>query len=80
MPTRTSLCHPGRDLFETLPEGRVFINAAYMSPKPKATLAALARIARRMAHFGEVTLPDDVDDMIAHRAMLERMLAGEYWS
>lgn len=38
------------------------------------------RIARRMAHFGEVQLPPDVDDMIAHRRMLERMLAGEYWS
>ena len=37
------------------------------------------RIARRMAHFGEATLPADVDDMIAHRGMLERMLAGEYW-
>jgi aminoglycoside phosphotransferase (APT) family kinase protein len=38
------------------------------------------RIARRMAHFGEVRLPPDVDDMIAHRRMLERMLAGAYWS
>jgi aminoglycoside phosphotransferase (APT) family kinase protein len=38
------------------------------------------RIARRMAHFGEAVLPPDVDDMIAHRRMLERMLAGEYWS
>jgi len=38
------------------------------------------RIARRMAHFGEAQLPPDVDDMIAHRRMLERMLAGEYWS
>ncbi len=38
------------------------------------------RIARRMAHFGEATLPADVDDMIAHRRMLERMLAGEYWT
>lgn len=37
------------------------------------------RIARRMAHFGEATLPENVDDMIAHRAMLERMLAGGYW-
>jgi aminoglycoside phosphotransferase (APT) family kinase protein len=37
------------------------------------------RIARRMAHFGEVQLPADVDDMIAHRAMLERMLEGAYW-
>jgi hypothetical protein len=38
------------------------------------------RIARRMAHFGEARLPPDVDDMIAHRRMLERMLAREYWS
>jgi aminoglycoside phosphotransferase (APT) family kinase protein len=37
------------------------------------------RIARRMAHFGEVQLPPEVDDMIAHRGMLERMLAGAYW-
>ena len=38
------------------------------------------RISRRMAHFGEAELPADVDDRIAHRRMLERMLAGEYWS
>jgi aminoglycoside phosphotransferase (APT) family kinase protein len=37
------------------------------------------RIARRMSHFGEAKLPEDVDDMIAHRRMLERMLAGAYW-
>jgi aminoglycoside phosphotransferase (APT) family kinase protein len=37
------------------------------------------RIARRMAHFGELRLPPDVDDMIAHRRMLERMLSGDYW-
>src|SRR5262245_16881694 len=38
------------------------------------------RISRRAAHFGEATLPADGDDMISHRRMLERMLAGEYWS
>src|SRR5262245_19862437 len=38
------------------------------------------RIARRAVHFGEATLPADVDDMISHRGMLERMLAGEYWT
>jgi aminoglycoside phosphotransferase (APT) family kinase protein len=38
------------------------------------------RIARRMAHFGEVQLPPDVDDMIAHRSMLERMLDRTYWN
>jgi aminoglycoside phosphotransferase (APT) family kinase protein len=37
------------------------------------------RIARRQAHFGEAALPADVDDMIAHRRMLERMLEGSYW-
>ena len=37
------------------------------------------RIARRMAHFGEAALPPDVDDRIAHRRMLERMLEGTYW-
>jgi aminoglycoside phosphotransferase (APT) family kinase protein len=37
------------------------------------------RIARRSAHFGEAELPPDVDDMIIHRAMLERMSEGEYW-
>jgi len=37
------------------------------------------RISRRAVHFGEATLPADVDDMISHRRMLERMLAGEYW-
>jgi aminoglycoside phosphotransferase (APT) family kinase protein len=37
------------------------------------------RIARRSAHFGEAELPPDVDDMIIHRPMLERMSAGGYW-
>jgi aminoglycoside phosphotransferase (APT) family kinase protein len=37
------------------------------------------RIARRAAHFGEGTLPADVDSVIPHRAMLEKMLAGTYW-
>jgi len=35
--------------------------------------------SRRALHFGEATLPADVDDMISHRRMLERMVAGEYW-
>jgi aminoglycoside phosphotransferase (APT) family kinase protein len=38
------------------------------------------RIARRMAHFGEAELPADVDDRIAHRAMLEAMVEGRYWT
>ena len=38
------------------------------------------RIHRRAMHFGEAEAPDDVDDMISHRAMLESMLAGTYWT
>ena len=38
----------------------------------------MARIKRRMIHFGEDTLPDDPDDFILHRAALESLLAGTY--
>jgi aminoglycoside phosphotransferase (APT) family kinase protein len=38
------------------------------------------RIARRSAHFGEAEIPQDVDDMIIHRAMVEKMLDGAYWA
>src|SRR5262249_11141778 len=34
----------------------------------------MSRIARRSIHFGEAEAPDDVDDMISHRKILERML------
>jgi aminoglycoside phosphotransferase (APT) family kinase protein len=33
------------------------------------------RILRRAIHFGEVAMPDDVDDMLMNRPLLERMLA-----
>ncbi len=39
----------------------------------------MSRIQRRAIHFGEATMPDDVDDMIMHRATLEAMLEGTYW-
>jgi aminoglycoside phosphotransferase (APT) family kinase protein len=38
------------------------------------------RIHRRAVQFGQAETPDDPDDMISHRAMLESMLAGTYWS
>lgn len=38
------------------------------------------RIGRRAIHFGEAEVTDDVDDMITHRAMVESMIAGTYWS
>jgi aminoglycoside phosphotransferase (APT) family kinase protein len=40
----------------------------------------MSRIGRRSIHFGEAKRPEDVDDLIPHRAMLEGMLAGSYWS
>lgn len=38
------------------------------------------RIARRMWHFGDDVRPEDPDDAIMHRATLEAMLEGTYWS
>jgi len=38
----------------------------------------MARIKRRMIHFGEGTMPVDPDDFVLHRATLEKMLAGTY--
>jgi aminoglycoside phosphotransferase (APT) family kinase protein len=38
----------------------------------------MARIKRRMIHFGEDQPPDDPDDYVMHRASLEKLLAGTY--
>jgi aminoglycoside phosphotransferase (APT) family kinase protein len=38
----------------------------------------MARIKRRMIHFGEDEVPDDPDDYVMHRASLEKLLAGTY--
>lgn len=38
----------------------------------------MSRMARRQAAIGEVTLPDDPDDTIMHRAAIEQLLAGAY--
>jgi len=37
----------------------------------------MSRIGRRAVHFGEAEMPDDVDELIPHRAMLTRMLGPE---
>lgn len=39
----------------------------------------MTRIGMRAAHFGEAELPDDLDELVTHRAALEAMLAGTYW-
>jgi aminoglycoside phosphotransferase (APT) family kinase protein len=38
----------------------------------------MARIKRRMIHFGEDEVPPDPDDYVMHRAALDEMLAGTY--
>jgi aminoglycoside phosphotransferase (APT) family kinase protein len=38
----------------------------------------MARIKRRMVHFGEDQVPADPDDYVMHRAALEKLLAGTY--
>ena len=37
------------------------------------------RTTERQVHFGDTERPSDPDDMITHRATLERMLDGTYW-
>ncbi|HAM03202.1 MAG TPA: phosphotransferase family protein [Acidimicrobiaceae bacterium] len=39
----------------------------------------MSRVARRQVLFGEISMPEDPDDMIMHRASLEQMLEGSYW-
>ncbi len=38
----------------------------------------MSRIKRRMIHFGEDQVPDDIDDYVMHRASLDKMLDGTY--
>jgi aminoglycoside phosphotransferase (APT) family kinase protein len=40
----------------------------------------MSRIQQRQIAAGEGTMPDDPDDMIMHRATLEQMIDGTYWS
>jgi aminoglycoside phosphotransferase (APT) family kinase protein len=41
--------------------------------------AIMRRVTERAIFFGEATMPDDVDDLIIHRASLRGMLDGSYW-
>lgn len=35
----------------------------------------MSQVRRRMIHFGEETVPDDPDDYVMHRAMIERLIS-----
>lgn len=39
----------------------------------------MARIAHRQAFFGERVMPEDLDETVLHRALIEKMLEGTYW-
>jgi aminoglycoside phosphotransferase (APT) family kinase protein len=38
----------------------------------------MARVKRRMIHFGEDQVPDEIDDYVMHRASLDKLLDGTY--
>jgi aminoglycoside phosphotransferase (APT) family kinase protein len=40
----------------------------------------MRRVTERSILFGEAERPDDIDDLILHRATLEAMVEGSYWS
>ncbi|WP_214413732.1 phosphotransferase family protein [Sphaerisporangium fuscum] len=40
----------------------------------------MARVWQRRIHFGEQPMPDDPNDLVMHRATIESMLSGRYWS
>jgi aminoglycoside phosphotransferase (APT) family kinase protein len=42
--------------------------------------AIMRRVTERAIHFGEADMPDDVDDLIIHRATLRAMVDGTYWA
>ena len=42
--------------------------------------AIMRRVSERAILFGEAEMPDDIDDLIVHRATLSAMLDGSYWS
>jgi aminoglycoside phosphotransferase (APT) family kinase protein len=42
--------------------------------------AIMRRVTERAIFFGEAEMPDDIDDLIIHRATLRGMLDGTYWS
>ena len=39
----------------------------------------MSQVQRRAIKFGQAETPEDIDDLIMHRATLEQMLEGTYW-
>ena len=73
--SHAGLEHPGAALFEPQPPGRTFLNAAYMTPKPKRALAAMHACVDRLASpdFGAVEFFEPLERV---RALLARVVGG----
>jgi selenocysteine lyase/cysteine desulfurase len=69
------LDHEARELFSAMPAGRVFINAAYMSPKPRAALEAMKAVIDRYASpdFGAEEFFQPAERV---RALLAELVGG----
>ncbi len=70
-----TLAHPARDAFEPLPTGRVFLNSAYMSAKPKTGLRALHATVDRMA-CPDFAVQEFFEPAERIRALLARVVGG----
>jgi len=70
-----TLAHPARDAFEPLPAGRVFLNSAYMSAKPRAGLRALHETVDRMA-CPDFAVPEFFEPAERIRSLLARVVGG----
>jgi aminoglycoside phosphotransferase (APT) family kinase protein len=76
------------DLFRPVDVARSYAEASGYSPTDLTWFVAFAavrhgaimrRVTERAVFFGEAVMPDDVDDLIIHRATLRGMLDGSYW-
>ena len=72
---QNSLDHPAARVFPPRPSGTTFLNAAYMTPKPKASLAALHRTIDRLAcpNFGAEDFFDPPERV---RGLLAQLVGG----
>lgn len=68
---RADVCATYRDLSGHTPENMDF-HEVYAALRHGIVMA---RVWQRRIHFGEQPMPDDPDDLVLHRALLERMLS-----
>ncbi len=76
------------DLFRPVDVARAYAEATGYTPTDLTWFVAFAavrhgaimrRVTERAVFFGEAVMPDEVDDLIIHRATLRGMIDGTYW-